>query len=104
MILKGMNSDVLTFSTTVLSHASSINSLEEKRGQATTLVYANTYESELSNSKGNQRNSLHVSTIITRSGKALQEIIRPDKFNVQELIDDNESPKEMDKAQEKEAR
>ncbi|KAK4724168.1 hypothetical protein R3W88_026947 [Solanum pinnatisectum] len=44
MILQEMNSDVSTFSTTIISHLSSIKLLEEKMGQLTSLVYANPHK------------------------------------------------------------
>ncbi|KAG5605506.1 hypothetical protein H5410_026998 [Solanum commersonii] len=41
MNLQGMKSDVSILSTTVISHSSSIKSLEEKMGKLIALVYAN---------------------------------------------------------------
>lgn len=53
MILQGMKSDVSPLSTTVVSHSSSIKTLEEKINQLTTLVYPNSYECEASHTKVN---------------------------------------------------
>ncbi|KAH0646386.1 hypothetical protein KY290_035054 [Solanum tuberosum] len=83
MNLQEMKSDVLALSTTVISHSSSIKFLEEKMGQLTYFMYANPYDNSMTHLNENWKSAIQVSEIVTRSGKYLQEITRPDNVDAQ---------------------
>ncbi|KAG5571111.1 hypothetical protein H5410_060877, partial [Solanum commersonii] len=64
-------------------------------GKLTALVYTNPYEDSMTHLNENQKDTIQVSAIVTRTGKSLQEITRLENVDAQGVNSNDESPKEM---------
>lgn len=97
-----MTGDVSALSTTVISHSSSIKSLEEKMGLLAALVYSNPNEELVGSINENPMNAIQVSAIVTLSRRTLKEIMRSKNVYVKRVVANNEPPKEKIEAPTKE--